>query len=59
MRITGRSTEAAEESHKIRVRMEGTYVTTPGYVADGRIEIDFSPLGQNTKTAIQFTMTLN
>jgi hypothetical protein len=40
----------------MRIRVEGTFVVALGYVTEGVIELDFSPLGSDTKTTIRFTI---
>jgi len=57
MRITGRSTAKAEEESRIRVRVEGSYLPGSGIVDEGRLEIDFSPLGMISKTTVQFAIS--
>lgn len=56
MRIAGRSTPKAEEEHRIRVRVEGTYVPREGIVEEGRLEVDFSLLGMS-KTTVRFAIS--
>lgn len=52
MGVAGRSTPQAEEEHKMRVRVEGIFLPSEGHVSEGRIEIDFTPLGSKRKTTI-------
>jgi hypothetical protein len=56
MRIAGRSTPKAEEQHRIRVRVEGSYLPGSGIVEEGRLEVDFSPLGMISKTTVRFAI---
>ncbi|MBI3856967.1 MAG: hypothetical protein HY293_14870, partial [Planctomycetes bacterium] len=57
MRIEGRSTTEEEERHKIRARVEATYLPTQGIVSEGRIEFDFSPLGSDRRIIIRCSIS--